>query len=240
MIIDLYQSNDYYTVLSADNRQDWLKLREKGIGGSEVASLLGMNPYMSNQLLYRYKMGIEPRPDISDKPYVKYGQEAEEHIRNIFALDYPDMDVQYKPNIVLCNNTYPFLRYSPDGLLYDKVRDKKGVLEVKTTTILQSMAKEKWDHRVPDNYYCQCLQGLLVPGFDFVILRALLNYNNLTIDYADIENTKNGYKQIRDYIFYRDDPQVANDIQAILNAEYDFYNNHILTGVEPPLLLPRI
>lgn len=237
--MNLYAENDYYEVLAADNHDDWLKLRQSGIGGSEVASILGLNPYMNNQELWSYKVGLAQREDISDKPYVKYGHDAEPHLRNLFALDYPRFDVQYVDNVVLSNRTYPFIRYSPDGLIFDKKTGLKGIFECKTTNILQSMAKEKWNHKVPDNYYCQILQGLLVTGFDFVVLRAQLNYNNAKMDFQTLDNEKGGYKQIRDYVFYRSDRQVSDDIQLLLNKEYVFYTHNVMKMIEPSLILPR-
>lgn len=235
--IDLYKTNPMYTVLVGNNHEDWLVLREAGIGGSEVSSIIGVNPYCTNQQLWRYKVGFDRREDISDKPYVKYGSQAEQYIRALFQLDYPQFDVQYKENVVLSNNSYPFIRYSPDGLIYDMETGMKGIFECKTTTIVQSMSKEKWDHQIPQNYYCQILQGLLVTGFDFVILRAQLNYGNCTVDSKHTES-RPGYKAIRDYLFYRDDPQVSQDIQLILNQEYAFYTVNIKRMIEPDLILP--
>lgn len=238
--MNLYEDNNYYSVLKADNHEQWLELRSKGIGGSDVASILGLNPYMTNQELWSYKVGLAQREDISNKPYVQYGHDAEAHLRNLFALDYPRFEVQYQDNVVLANKTYPFIRYSPDGLIYDKETGLRGIYEGKTTNILQSMAKEKWNNKVPDNYYCQILQGLLVTGFDFVCLRAQLNFNNLSIDFTNLKNDRCGYKQIKDYIFYRSDPQVAADIQMILNNEYHFYYDYIVPRIEPNLILPGL
>jgi predicted phage-related endonuclease len=36
-------------------REGWLKERREGIGGSEAAAILGMNPYMTNVELWEYK-----------------------------------------------------------------------------------------------------------------------------------------------------------------------------------------
>lgn len=238
--INLYDSNNYYDVLFANNHDDWLELRKKGIGGSDVSAILGLNPYMTNQELYYYKVGLKEKEDISDKPYVKYGHDAEPLLRGLFALDYPRFDVQYMENVVLANKTYPFIRYSPDGLIYDRETGMRGIYEGKTTNIVKSMHKEKWNNRVPDNYYCQVIQGFLVTGFDFVCLRAQLNFCNMDIDFENSLTERGGYKQIKDYIFYRTNNQIKADIQMVLNEEYRFYKNHIEKRVEPNLLLPMI
>jgi predicted phage-related endonuclease len=72
------------------DREEWLKNRMKGIGGSEISAVIGCNPYMDNITLWKIKTGqIEPE-DISDKPFVKYGHDAEHHLRELFKLDFPE------------------------------------------------------------------------------------------------------------------------------------------------------
>lgn len=61
------------------SHEEWLKARTK-IGGSDASAIFGMSPYKTNVELFKEKAyGIEPE-DISDKPYVKYGTEAEKHL----------------------------------------------------------------------------------------------------------------------------------------------------------------
>ena len=45
---------------------EWLRNRGKGIGGSEIASVIGQNPYMTNVELWELKTGRRKKPDISD------------------------------------------------------------------------------------------------------------------------------------------------------------------------------
>ena len=53
------------------------------------------------------------------------------------------------------------MQASLDGELVDQ-DGRKGILEIKTTNILQSMQYEKWKDRIPDNYYIQVLHYLLL------------------------------------------------------------------------------
>ena len=144
------------------NRDEWLQNRFKGIGGSEASAIVGMNPYMDNIKLWNIKTGQIVPEDISDKPYVKYGTNAEEHLRALFALDFPQYKVEYVDNNSYFNDKYPFALASLDGTLIEKETGRKGILEIKTTEILQSMQKEKWNQRIPDNYYIQVLHYILV------------------------------------------------------------------------------
>lgn len=50
-------------VITSSNREDWLKLRTKGIGGSDVAAALGLSPWRTPVELWQDKRGEgEPQP----------------------------------------------------------------------------------------------------------------------------------------------------------------------------------
>ena len=65
------------------SREDWLKARKGFIGGSDAAAVVGLNPYKDNVTLWLEKTGQTVAEDISDKPYVKYGTQAEDHLREL-------------------------------------------------------------------------------------------------------------------------------------------------------------
>lgn len=46
---------------------EWLAYRRKGIGGSDVASALGLSPYRTKRELYYDKIGVEPVVPDEDK-----------------------------------------------------------------------------------------------------------------------------------------------------------------------------
>lgn len=208
------------------SHDEWLNARKNYIGGSDAAAVLGLNPYKSNLELWQEKIGIVTPEDISEKPYVKYGHAAESYLRNLFALDFPEYEVGYAENNLWLNDAFPFAHASLDGWLTDQ-DGRKGVLEIKTTNILQSMQKEKWDHRIPDNYFCQCCHYMAVTGFDFVILKAQLK---TVFD-------GNPYLQTKHYMINRD--EVQEDIDYLMRKESEFWE-FVKTGRKPPLLLPEI
>ena len=164
---------DAYQVFDFGNEAAWKKGRFKGIGGSDASAVVGMNPYKTNIELFEEKTGRRIPEDISGKPYVIYGHQAEPLIRGLFALDYPEYTVEYHDWRILQSRQHPFLQASLDGELTDP-DGRRGVLEIKTTNILQSMQREKWADRIPDNYYIQVLHYLLVSGYDFAVMRAHL------------------------------------------------------------------
>lgn len=209
-------------------KEEWLQERKNGIGGSDAATIIGLNPYKTNIQLWEEKTGRKEALDISDKPYVQYGTYAEEHLRELFKLDFPQYEVSHQENTIIKHPKYPFLFASLDGQLVDKETGELGILEIKTTNILQSMQKEKWKDKIPDNYYCQVLHYLNVTGYSFVILKAQLKY-----DYdGDIKLETRHYKILR--------KDVEKDIQMLQDSEISFWNDYVVKDVQPPLLLPEI
>lgn len=209
-------------------REEWLKERKKGIGGSDAATILGLNPYKDNIKLWEEKTGRRQAEDISEKEYVKYGTNAEDLLRELFKLDYPKYEVRHDENTIIKHPKYPFLFASLDGTLIDKETGEMGILEIKTTNILQSMQKEKWKEKIPDNYYCQVLHYLNVTGYSFVILKAQLKY-----DYdGEIKLDTRHYKILKE--------EVAEDMKMLEEKEIEFWTKYVETGIRPPLTLPTI
>ena len=204
---------------------EWLSRRHR-IGGSEASCIVGLNPYKTNVELWREKTGRTFPEDISEKSYVKYGHDAEPHIRALFALDFPEYKVEYYENNMITNDRFPFAHASLDGELIDK-DGRKGILEIKTTNILQSMQKESWRDRIPDNYYIQVLWYLMVTEYEFAVLVA-----QLKTDYGgDIR------KQTRHYFIERAD--VEKDIEYLIEAGEKFWQC-VMDDEEPGLILPGI
>ena len=207
------------------SHEEWLKHRSR-IGGSDASAIVGLNPYKTNTDLYLEKTGQKESEDISYKPYVQYGTKAEEHLRELFRLDFPQYQVQYFDNNMYLNSKYPFAHASLDGELTDE-DGRRGILEIKTTNILQSMQKEKWRDRIPDNYFIQVLHYLMVTEFDFVVLKAQLKS----------EFGGQIYLQTKHYFIERS--KVAGDIEYLAEEEAKFWKC-VEAKRMPDLILPDI
>jgi len=210
-----------------NSRAEWLKGRTSQIGGSDAAAVLGLNPWKSNVELWEEKTHRRDSPDISDKPEVVFGNRAESHIRELFALDHPQYEVCYEENNMWINTEYPFAHASLDGWLIEKETGRKGILEIKTTNIVNNISLKKWENRIPDNYFCQILHYFMVTGFDFAILKARLRFG-----FED-----DIYCQVRHYRIDR--AEVVNDIVTLEQAEKAFVQN-IEHDERPSLILPNI
>lgn len=207
-------------------REEWLRARRNHIGGSDASACVGMNPYKDNVQLWEEKVGLAAPEDISDKDYVRYGTEAEAHLRALFAMDFPQYRVEYDENNMFTNPEYPWMHASLDGELTDE-NGRRGILEIKTTNILQSMQREKWNERIPDNYFCQILHYLAVTGYDFAILK------------AQLKSKWSGELRIttKHYLIERKD--VEEDIRYLVQAEKRFWDC-VTAGQRPDLILPAI
>lgn len=208
------------------SREEWIAARKNHIGGSDASACVGMNPYKDNIQLWEEKTGLVIPEDISDKGYVQYGLRAEAHLRGLFALDYPQYQISYDDNNMFTNTDYPWMHASLDGELVDP-DGRRGVLEIKTTNILQSMQQEKWNDRIPDNYFCQVLHYLAVTGYDFAVLK------------AQLKSEWSGEVRLATKHYFIERKDVEEDIRFLVEAEKRFWNC-VSTGRRPDLVLPQI
>lgn len=209
------------------NTAEWLvKRQEIGIGASQAACILGLNPYKSNTELWQELTGRKKPDDLSDNSAVKYGKEAETHIRALFALEHSEMAVDYHEFDILQSSEYPFMFATLDGELTDK-QGRKGVLEIKTAEPRNKVMWEEWNNQIPQHYYCQILHQLVVTGWEFAILRARLKLQ-----------TESGIKIFeREYRF--EVSECVDDMKMLITEETKFIQN-VRAGKKPPQLLPEI
>lgn len=210
-----------------DSREEWILARKSYIGGSDAACIVGANPWKSNIDLWEEKRGIKQPDDISDNPLVLYGIRAEEHLRELFRWDYPELAVMYEENNLWWNQKCPFAHASLDGWLLDKDK-RKGILEIKTATISGAAQKAKWNGGIPQNYYIQILHYLMVTEFDFAILKAQLKY-----EMPDEEL----FIQTKHYRIERSEAEA--DIQYLREKEMEFAEC-LKNNKKPGLILPEI
>lgn len=209
-------------------RQEWLKKRSKGIGGSDAAAIVGLNQWKTNVRLWEEKTGRVKPEDISGKDVVQYGIKSENHLRELFKLDFPQYEVGYQEYFLHKHPEYDFLYATLDGELIEKETGSKGVLEIKTCQIMNSVMMLKWKGRIPDSYYIQILHQLLVTGWDFAVMKA-----NLKTEW--FEETA---IQVKHYTIKRE--EVLADMEFLLEKELEFWNHNVLRNIKPNLILPSV
>ena len=208
-------------------REEWLKARTQGIGGSDAGCIVGANPWKSARKLWREKTGADMPDDISDKPAVKFGKEAEQHLRELFLLTYPQYTCEYHEFRMYANDRLPFIFATLDGELTDQ-DGRRGILEIKTTTIQQAKQWFEWDECIPQHYYIQILhQFLACEWAEYAELFAHIRYQKG-------EEIRAALRKFR--IERRD---VLSDLEILEEREIQFYKQW-QDGTEPPYTLPEI
>ncbi|WP_459253609.1 lambda-exonuclease family protein [Enterococcus hirae] len=128
------------------SHQEWLEDRKRGIGGSDVATVLGLNKYKSPYQLWLEKTGqIELKDSESEPAY--WGNVLEEVVAKEFQ-ERTGKKVRRR-NQVFEHPLHPFLRANIDR----DVVGENAILECKTAN--QFFSKEWEGEEVPLSYLCQ-------------------------------------------------------------------------------------
>jgi putative phage-type endonuclease len=111
--------------LTAEQRE----IRKKGVTGSEVSALVGLNPYKAPQQVWEEKLGlVEPDASLDDNPHIERGVFLEPAL-----LAWTQKRVGYPVwanNTTYVNPRHPLIIATPDGFA-DKEPGSRQVVEVK-------------------------------------------------------------------------------------------------------------
>ena len=166
------------TILDKRNMsaEDWQEYRknQKGIGGSDVATILGLNPYKSPFTLWLEKTGqIEP-PDLRNNEYVNWGNILEPVIREQFKK-VTGFEV-VENHFVLQHDLHDFMVANIDGEVFDPAfNGDPGVLEIKTAN---DRMKEFWREGPPHHYMLQIQHYLAVLDYSYAYVAVLIGGND--------------------------------------------------------------
>jgi len=172
-------SNEKFQIININKETDyegWLNFRLRGVGASEVGTLLGLNPYKSKIELFYQKLGFIPLKQ-DENLAMFYGSRLEDFVANMWQ--YYDNDAESVignfntevkkrfckpvPGYVL-NADYPNLFFSPDRIITKGETDRivyngnlvtkniHGVLEIKT---ISGFASKQWEGGIPPSYIIQ-------------------------------------------------------------------------------------
>jgi putative phage-type endonuclease len=147
-----------YEEIAADNdRADWLAARQTGLGASEAATVMGVNPFESPYTLYMKKTG--QLPEEPDNQKMAWGKRLEPLLATTFAEDTGRQVFKGVGGTLLRSRAYPWLLATPDFEQRRKPRARAGLLEIKTTA---EHNEEYWRTDTPVYYQCQLQQQLIV------------------------------------------------------------------------------
>lgn len=159
--------------------KDWLEVRRKGVGGSDIAAACGVSPWVGRYELWLDKTGILPRNVTAE--HLEIGKTIEKFIIEMFLSKNPDYE--FEGDFVCQHPEFDFALYTPDGIV-TKGADRY-LLEIKNVGEFAAMKNEWKDGEIPFHYYCQVQWGLFVTGLKkawFVHLRGGNRYHETVVD----------------------------------------------------------
>lgn len=139
------------TIIRPKDREEWLQYRQSGIGSSEVATILGLNPWETPYQLWRQKKGLDTPKE--ENFAMRAGHYLEDAVSR-FWHDETGRDIIKRSAIdwLAVNKDKPYMRVSPDRtywLTESRKPSDKGILECKTT----QMRVDEDD--LPKHWFCQ-------------------------------------------------------------------------------------
>lgn len=189
------------------SKQEWLEYRQKGIGGSDAASISQLNKYSSPWQVYLDKVE-EVHDDGVISEAAEWGTRLENLVREKFKENHPELRIQ-RSFIMWQHPDYPFMLANVDGVIYDPEKGW-GILEIKTAN---EYKKDDWnDEVVPEEYLIQMQHYLAVHNLNWGWFAVLIGGN-----------------KYREFYIERDEEL----IESLIMIEEDFWNNHVLARVAP-------
>nr|DAS93063.1 MAG TPA: Exonuclease [Caudoviricetes sp.] len=150
------------TIIRPKDRTEWLKYRESGIGSSEVATIVGLNPWETPYQLWRRKVGLDaPKQE-------NFAMKAGHYLEDAVSLFWQDETGQQvikssAGDWLIRDDERPYLQVSPDRTYWladmPHSNENKGILECKTT----QMTIDEDD--IPKHWFVQVQYQLGVAGY---------------------------------------------------------------------------
>ncbi len=208
--------------------KDWEALRHFGIGGSDSSVLMGVNPYQTEEGLYFDKLGFpervkdEGRQAIFDRGHFLEPKVIETFCNMTGAVQIPETRMfRSRKHPASTANLDAVLRM-PSGKLV--------IFEAKSAIDCYTKAEEWFGSNIPPNYVTQIHQYMGVmddPRIEGVYIGMLPCTDHV------VAGTYIGSAYNTDKYFHQYEARDEVYEEEILQAEEDFWKNHVEAGVKP-------
>lgn len=150
--------------------------RRRYVGGSDVAAILGISPYVSPVELYLRKRGEAPAQP--DDAILRRGRRLEPYVRDMYA---EETVRQVQPPVFVIGPE-PWIAANLDGTSYDARMSDERVLEIKTAN---AFTRRDWGEEgtdaIPVYYTAQLQWYLMVTGLTRADLAALIGLDDFRV-----------------------------------------------------------
>lgn len=184
------------TILKPKTRDEWLELRKSGIGSSEVATIVGLNPFETPYQLWRRKRGLDAPKAENDA--MMAGHVLEPAVAQWWQQSTGNEVIKSSAgDWIMRDNARPYLQVSPDRTYWlGKSRNQrdKGILEIKTTR------KVITPDALPMHWFCQLTYQLGVAGYHEGSLAWLSSSNGFDFGTCKVEFNADTYNWLIDEI----------------------------------------
>lgn len=216
--------------IKGKSKEEWLKLREGSIGGSEIGSIIGLNHFESAYTLWCVRTG--KKPAFEGNLASEVGSCLEQFVAQKFA-EKSGFGKQVQQTGFLYKNTkYPILHASPDRLIHATTGSKSPViagLECKTTSEFNTKRFKGIDF--PLQYYSQCVQYMMMLEVPVWYLAVLVGNHEFHIYRLVLDSFRRG----------PDEPWIEGTVivdsaeyEALYEAAKSFWNC-VETGIPPAI-----
>lgn len=165
----------HFTGTTEEISAQWHEQRDKGVGGSDVGVIMGVNHWKSVEQLWMEKTGRVKPEDISHKPAIILGNALEPALRKEYAYRHPDVKVK-EPQCMFQDTEHTWRQASLDGIITCP-DGMKEVLEIKT---VGGFNVAPWNlGGVPESYACQVLHYMAVSGYRRAQIIAMIGNSDI-------------------------------------------------------------
>ena len=154
--------------------EEWLRWRQKGIGGSDVAPILGISKWSSAIDIWLSKTN-QKRDEVVENEAMTWGKILEPVIRDRFREVTGRKVIEV--HAILQNEEHPFMIADIDGLTTDD-NGEPAILECKCVS---EFKRSEWETDIPVYYRTQVEHYLAVTGLSIAYVAALIGGNTFVI-----------------------------------------------------------
>jgi putative phage-type endonuclease len=185
-----------------------LERRRRGITGTDISAILGMNPWRGPFDVWLDKTG--EGVGVVETDAMRWGKRLELAVATEFTENHPELGPMTMDGKTRTNAAVPMITGTPDALFCDEAHG----LEVKTASFNRGQWGEPGSLDLPRHYYLQCLWYMAVMDWDVWHVSVLI-----------------GGHDYREYTINRD---LEVEAKLIQKAQ-DFWENNVLANVAPDI-----